>query len=178
MRVRLALFASRTEETVIFIQASQRTSRAENFGTTRTQGLEFEADWRLPGDGRSTLNLTWQRAVDRGDDPAYRDKELPFLPPLEGDLRLEQPLGSWSTGLTLSYKAANYRDRYNIDLDRAPARTVLGISLARTWRLSTHPAGKLATVTAEVVNLTDNDVYDVEGFPLPGRSYRLSLHLR
>jgi hypothetical protein len=38
--------------------------------------------------------------------------------------------------------------------------------------------GRLLTTTAEVVNLTDNTVYDVEGFPLPGRSFRLSLLAR
>ena len=31
------------------------------------------------------------------------------------------------------------------------------------------------TALAEVVNLTDNDVYDIEGFPLPGRSWHCAL---
>ena len=39
-------------------------------------------------------------------------------------------------------------------------------------------AARALGVTGEVINATNNQVYDVEGFPLPGRSYRLALHWR
>ena len=72
------------------------------------------------------------------------------------------------------YRSENYRTRYNRDIDRAPARTLLGVALARTW---TWDRDHGATVTGEILNLTDNSVYDVEGYPLPGRSWRLAVHL-
>ena len=160
------------------MQTSQRTRKPINFGRTRTFGLEWEGGGRLPAGGRWTANLTWQRARDRGDDPAYRDKELPFLPPLEAALQVTQPCGPLEIGASVVHEAANYRDRYNTAVERAPARTVLGFSLRRAWAASPWLGGAGAVVTAEVVNLADNAVYDVEGYPLPGRSVRLSLALR
>lgn len=176
--VRVACFQTEIERTILFVQTSQRTSKPINFGRTRTFGLEWEGGGRLPAGGRWTANLTWQRARDRGDDAAYRDKELPFLPPLEAALQMTRPCGPFEIGLNAVHESANYRDRYNTAVERAPARTVLGFSLRRAWRASPWLGGADAVVTAEVVNLTDNAVYDVEGYPLPGRSARLSLALR
>lgn len=172
---RLALFHNRSDRTIVFVQNSQRTSKAQNIGAARTQGLEAEAAGRLPGGGEWSTNLTWQSARDRGADPIYRGKQLPFLPPLETHLALEQPIGPWRAGASITHQSANYRDRYNQELDRAPARTLLDLSLARSWR----PSGaRLLTVTAAVINLTGNGIYDVEGFPLPGRTFRLAAEWR
>ncbi len=166
---RLTAFTTAADHSIVFVQSSQRTSKAVNFGLTRTAGLECETGGSLPGRGRWSARLTWQDARDRGLDPAYGGKRVPLLPPLRAGLTLAQPLGGWEIGSTLEHEAADYRDRYNSD--RAPARTLLGASLARTLS-----AGRASvTVTAEVVNLTDNAVYDVEGFPLPGRTWRVSM---
>lgn len=171
---RLVVFRAVTEHTVVFVQNSQRTSQAVNFGRSRTSGVEWEAGGGIPGGPRWHANATWQDARDRGDDPAYRGKQLPFLPPLEIALLATLPRGAWELGASLVHQAANYRDRYNTELERAPARALVGVTLARTWRT----AAATVTATAEVVNLTDDSVYDVEGFPLPGRAFRLSLFAR
>jgi iron complex outermembrane receptor protein len=177
-RGRLALFAVWVEDAILFRQNSQRTSRAENFGATRTRGLELELI-QQGVDGLSwSLNLTWQQAQDTSSDPAYRGKELPFLPPLEATLHLEKAWGQWRGGMTLNHASGNYRDRYNTDLERAPARTVVSLSLLRRWTLATAAPARHLTMVAEAVNVTGNDVYDVEGFPLPGRSFRFSLRLQ
>jgi hypothetical protein len=55
---------------------------------------------------------------------------------------------------------------------------VVSAGLGRRWTPAwLGPGGDLA-LTVEGVNLTDNDVYDVEGFPLPGRSWHASLEIR
>ncbi len=178
MHHRLSLFSSRTRNAIVFLQNSQRTSQAHNFGAAEARGIEWESTLRLPSGGELAANLTWQRARDRGPDPTYRDKELPFLPPLELAVQLDRSWGPWRVGSTVVYEAANYRDRYNVAVERAPARTILNLALGYTWRTGPRGAGWAATVTAETINLTDNVVYDVEGFPLPGRTVRLSVYLR
>ena len=125
-----------------------------------------------------TANLTWQAARDRGDEAAYSGKEVPFLPPLELAVQAERPLGAWTLSGKLFHEAPNFRERYNIELERAPARTIVNLALSHTWLTGQHGIGGAVTVTAEVINLTGNDVYDVEGFPLPGRSLRLSAYVR
>ncbi len=177
-RLRLVYFQVRTADAILFIQNSQRTSQAWNFGAVRTSGVELEGARRLPGRLRSTLNLTWQRARDDGPDPAYHGKELPFLPSLEGRLALDAYWGAWQPGLALTFEGHNFRDRYNAVEERAPPRTLLNLKLARNWSLPGRGGGRLLTLTAELINTTDNAVYDVEGYPLPGRSYRFSCYLR
>ena len=59
----------------------------------------------------------------------------------------------------------------------ADDRVRLDLGLDVTWRPRwLGEAGSLA-VNAAVLNLTDNDVYDIEGYPLPGRSWRAGVAL-
>jgi len=172
---RLALFSTVTDRAVVWIQNSQRTSQARNIGLTRSDGVEWEAGGGAEGGARWFANVTWQDARDRGVDPAYRGRRLPFLPAVEASLGGAVTAGAWEAGAEVAHESDSCRDRYNTPGERAPARTLLSLSLARTWRPG---SGRALTVTTEIVNLTDNTVYDVEGFPLPGRTVRVSLFAR
>jgi len=177
-RLRWAFFQARTEATIIFIQNSPGTSKARNIGQTRTRGLELEGALVLPGGSRFTGNLTCQEALDQGEDPAYNGKDLPFLSDVAVWARLDRPSGSWGPWLEFSWESEKYRDRANTETDRAPARTLVDLGLEwRTVPGFLGPAGEL-TVAAEVANVFDDTTYDVEEFPLPGRSWQLSLRLR
>ena len=178
-RLRLGFFVTRIDDTIVYTQSSWRTSKAFNFGRVRTAGIEAEAAGSLPGGGGWTLALTWQDARDKGSDPAYAGKDLPYLTPLQGSLQLRQPLGSgWRAAVRISHEDANYRDRYNSEMEKAGSRTVLNFSLSRTWTGAAFAAGRNAVLTCELLNFTDDDVYDVEGYPLPGRSFRATMQLR
>ena len=64
-----------------------------------------------------------------------------------------------------------------------PAESIALVTIGQAGELAAvgHPDRKIRfeveriTPLAEVVNLTDNDVYDIEGFPLPGRSWHFAL---
>ncbi len=172
---RAAIFSARTDNAIVFLQNSQRTSQAQNLGRISTTGVEFEASGGLPAGGSWSTNVTWQEAVDQS--VLYTGKEIPFLPPLEWHGQFEIPYGLWRLGASATYESTNYRDRYNLELDRAPSRTMFNLSLARDI-LSWVGENRLVTMTLAAINLADNDVYDVEGFPLPGRSFRFTLHWR
>ncbi len=174
---RLAVFDAATDDKIIFLQNSQRTSKAVNIGATRTRGLECELAVHDGGANRLSGNLTWQDARDRSGLPAWDGKRLPFLPPFEARLYGATAVAGWEPWLEWTCQSGNPRDRADTDLDRAPARARMGAGLSR--RMSAPWLGEAATVrvSAAVENLTDNDVYDVEGFPLPGRTWRLSVAL-
>jgi len=172
--LRLALYFAETDDKIVFVQNSQRTSKAINLGRARVRGLEFEGALGLPADLEISANLTLQEAEDTSPVPVYHGKSLPFLPAREGQVRLERTRGPWRPRVDVAFMSANYRDRANTELDKAPARTVVDAGLGRTWR---GPSTELS-IQAEIFNITDNTVYDVEGFPLPGRSWRLSARIR
>ena len=170
--LRAAVFVAKTENTIIFVPNSQRTSRAENAGAGRNRGLELELWLDLPADLGLQANATFQHPRDASGIPAYDGKHLPFLCDREGFLRVRhdgRALAPWGEVLLQS---SNYRDRYNTELGKAPARTLVNLGL--DWSLA---AGRLVLAGA-VLNLTDNSVYDVEGYPLPGRSWRASVGYR
>ncbi len=176
---RMAVFLAETDDKIIFIQNSQRTSKAINAGRTRTRGIEIELRSLLPGRFSLTGNLTLQRAEDRGGkNPVYEGKKLPFLPDTEASVRVKRPGGKWTPWLEVAYMGPNYRDRANTELNKAPERTLLNLGVAREWNPRWLGPATVVSVSAEVVNLTDNTVYDVEGFPLPGRSWHLAFRVR
>ncbi len=176
---RAAVFYAETDDKIIFIQNSQRTSKAINAGRTLARGVEFELSALLPGEFDLTGNLTLQRAEDKGGtDTTYEGNKLPFLPDTEALARIKRPLAGWLPWLEVAHLGSNYRDRSNTELNKAPSRTLLTLGIARDWSPRwLGPAGVLS-ISGEVMNLTDNTVYDVEGFPLPGRSWHLAVQLR
>jgi outer membrane receptor protein involved in Fe transport len=163
------LFATKTDDTIVFLQNSQYTSMARNIGGSRIYGVEFDGRGKI-GKLRWNSNLTWQSASDRGDNPVYYDKELPMLPSIQGALKLSTPMLGWQVLSTTEYESASYRNRYNSENELAPDRLLLHLQLKRTWSDRYD-----WTLAFEAKNLTDNSVYDVEGFPLPGRSFSVSL---
>ncbi len=176
LALRGTVFDQVSEQTIIYYLAGPGMSRPVNIGRSRTRGVEAEAAWRH-GPVDLAVNATWQRARDRGvEDPTYRDKALPYLSDREVFAELRWRLGAWRPAVALAYESANFRDRYNLESNRAPARTLWNVALARELRGGVWGRGRMATITAEVLNLTGNQIHDIEGYPLPGRSVRLSLH--
>jgi len=174
-RLRLAWFVTDVDEGILWVRNSQFTSRAANTGRTRAAGFEAEAVADLGRWGRGWTNLTVLDAEDRGDDPIYTGKTLPYLPDLAAAAGWELDRGDWNWGLRWLHEAASYRDRYNSDLDRTPARSLVHMSVSHLWRGDHAFGGDETRLSCELLNLGDDDTYDVEGFPLPGRSVRVSL---
>ncbi len=175
---RIAAFYAATDDKIIFVQNSQRTSKAINFGHIVARGLEWEMVLRLSESLELSGNLTAQNVENRGDDPAYRGKKLPFLPALESHGRLSARWGDWRPRIEVTHMGTNYRDRANTELDKAPARTLVNLGVGRQWFPDWLGTAGVLSLQAEVINLTGNDIYDVEGFPLPGRSWHLALRIR
>ena len=167
MALRLTAFRHDTDRTIVYYWAGLGVSRPANIGRSRNHGVELEGSLRR-GPLDLAANVTWQEPRDAGGlDPTYEGKALPYLSDWDAFADLRWRLGAWRPGVTVFYQSENYRTRYNREVDRAPARTLVNLALAWT-------RGR-ATVTGEVLNLTDNDVYDVEGYPLPGRSVRMAV---
>ncbi|MFH1843980.1 MAG: TonB-dependent receptor [bacterium] len=173
---RLSFFQTWTKTAIVYRLVGRQLSRAENQGATRSRGIELETTFPLPHDGTCSFDCTWLEARDHGIEPFAYGNELPGLSPLQLAIQIAQPVAGWRLGLAVNHQAANHLDRYNNPFTRVPARTVFNCSLARRVDLP-FLGFHGATVTVEALNLTDNVVYDVWNYPLPGKTYRVSLHL-
>ena len=111
-------------------------------------------------------NYTYQRAENRSLFSYERGKDLPNAPRHNLDGHLSLLLARLTLHYELTYESQHFLDRAN--LRPVPARSVhsLGVDLA---------LGRSTTLSLEGNNLTDSQVADLWGYPLPGRAFSLSL---
>lgn len=165
---RLTAFALETEETIIFIQNSPATAKAQNVGATENWGLELECRIDFSDNLVLTGNFTRQHPVDRGIQAYYEGNRLPYLSMNEMDLRLAGHFGAWRPWLELSGRGHFYRDRDNTELIEAQARSIWNMGLS-------HDIAQGMTLSAEVMNLNNDRTYDIMQFPVPGRTWQVGL---
>lgn len=162
-------YRTEAHDLILFIQNSQHASVAQNVSAARLEGLEASlgATWRAL---RFQANWTAQRARDQSAAPYLHGRRLPGRPDHEGFTRVEYTRARWRAFHEFQYVDGNYLDRPN--RDSVPARRIhsLGAGLSLS--------GGALRVTAEVRNLTGDQVQDAAAYPLPGRTCALSAELR
>ncbi|NOY28433.1 MAG: TonB-dependent receptor, partial [Oligoflexia bacterium] len=184
----LAHFWSRTQDLIVLLQNSQRTSVPTNFGLTWVQGLEAAASLDLGGWVDSQSTLTWTISRNLSSDPSVADKQLPRIPALEASqstsLHWKERL---RLGHTWTYTDGSYWDATNFY--RAAPRPIQGVFLR------VQPDPRWPSLEASVLNLGDrivqvvprnplditddsrvvDPITDYAGYPLPGRTFLLTL---
>jgi iron complex outermembrane receptor protein len=148
---------------ILFFPNSQRTVKPKNIGAAVIRGLELTLSARVLSSLRVSGNYTWIDSSDDGEIPYYRGNQLASTPAHEGSLKLSLERRRWSAGYGLHYIGANYLDKAN--MQEVPARQLHSLSFS-VKEVMDH-----FRFTLEGRNLTDNQIRDVIGYPLPGRSF-------
>ncbi len=171
VQVEAVYFENLTEDGIVLLQNSQRTTKAENLERTWTRGVEATAFGRVSLGAGASLeiqgSLTIQQALDVGPSPVYHGLDLPNLPAREAWVSVRLARGGWSLRPEVSLRSSSYRDRYNSPLELTPATIVHDLSLER--------ALGAFVLRGEIQNLGNVQVEDIDGFPLPGRSYYMEV---
>lgn len=158
----MVYFRHNIDHLIQFSQTSQFTIRADNLNEALIQGGEFATAFRLFKHFRCSSHYVYQIAKD--DEPTSPTFGL-FLPGrpkhqffMEADyqFRYVRPF------VELQMMGNNYLDSQNLLL--ASRRTLLASGL------HVSPVKKL-TLTFQVKNTLNDQIVDVVGYPLPGRSY-------
>ncbi|MEN0062765.1 MAG: TonB-dependent receptor [Myxococcota bacterium] len=183
----LAAYAVVARDAIGWLQNTQRTLVAVNFGRTRTVGGDLGA--ALSYDERIGIRASGSltHAIQTTDDPTRAGRPVPFVAParLWGRIWGRPGLGL-EAGLDIDHTSAVPVDPQGIVAQ--PQRTLLGASLS--W---TEPSGWF-TLSVDLDNLlnvrtgpVDRDplgaedtsipapITDFVGYPLPGRTGWLSL---
>jgi iron complex outermembrane receptor protein len=174
LRVQLdaALFGSRSRQ-LIMLQEGAYFAGFANLARARVLGGELSARAQFLRVAHLYLQATYTDARDRSDNTASRDRRLAGLPALRAYLRPELralPLGAHvEAGLygDVELTGARYADPSN--LVQQPGRQVFGAGASLAYR----PAGLRALFSA--YNLGDARTVDVLEYPLPGRSFFVTL---
>jgi outer membrane cobalamin receptor len=151
------------EELILFFQNSQYTVKPRNIGSARIRGFELSASGTLAGSLRLCANYCRLDSRDTSPIPYYNGNMLPGRPGHEASVAAELFGERWSVVWELHYMSGNYLDRAN--LVPAEARSIHDIAVLL------RPSGSGVSLSFAVSNAGDETIYDVIGFPLPGRSF-------
>jgi outer membrane cobalamin receptor len=162
LRLQYAYFASDVDDAIVLVQTSPTVFTPRNVGGARIRGHELVLHGGVLRHLGLDLNYTHQDAEDRSDSPLLRGKQLPGRPQNELYTRLELFGPPGRLFYEFNFVSGNFTDAANFN--EVPSRDV------HTIGFTAYPLDWLA-VTFEARNLTDNQISDVGGFPLPGRSF-------
>lgn len=162
----LTYYHNRVRDLIRFIHNSQQVSKPYNIGQALLRGIETR--WQAQVLSLLTINgnYTYQRAENQAPFSFEQGNDLPNAPRHRLSNRLEVKQSSWRCWFEFQRESQHYLDRAN--LRPVAQRTLYHGGLHHALIAST-------ALTLEVRNITDNQVADLWGYPLPGRSYSMTL---
>ncbi len=149
------------ENLILFFPNSQYTSFPVNIGSASIRGIETSFSGSVNELLRLSGHYTLLDGRDTGPIPYYNGNRLAGRPVHQASGRVEIKRASWTAGYELHYIGSNYLDQANMTL--VPARTIHNALLELSLRG--------VSFSFEGRNLGDDRISDVNGFPLPGRSF-------
>jgi iron complex outermembrane receptor protein len=188
--VEASAFATRSHDTIAFVSSVGYIARALNVANSQSYGGELVASARIARTLSITANYTRLVTEQITDDPIYAHKPLPRQPGHAVYARADvvrRVLGRQATlWLDGSYQSMTYLDQANHST--VPARTLAGtgarVELTRGLGIALA-VENLADTRIEYTphdppprpDLTETPtaLADVAGFPLPGRTFYVSL---
>ena len=174
IRLDTAAFLAWSDD-LIQLQRGSYYVRAANLVSARIRGVESSATLAFSRRLHFIGQTTFTDARDTSDIAASRGKQLALRPrwrayarPELRDIALSGGAGwNWGAYGDLEYTAGNYLDPANL----------VAMSSRTIWGAGTHLqiASTGFRVRASVRNLSDAQVFDLSGYPLPGRSFWIDL---
>jgi len=159
-------YRNQVEDLIRFVQNAQRVSRPHNFGRARIQGLEVRGQMRLVSLFDLSGSYVFQQAENRSPVSYEKDNDLPNAPRHKFNFRAGFSKGRGEVHYDLNRESRHFLDRANL----RPVASRIFHGLGGSFLLR-----KRAAVSLEVRNLTSDRVADLWGYPLPGRSYFISV---
>ena len=179
-------FATRARDTIALITTAGFVARAANIGRTETYGAELVGSARLWRTLSVTASYTRLATAQLTDDPNLAGKPIPREPAHAGYARADLVQPRWSAYVDAGYQGASALDPAG--LGSVPSRTLVGtgatVAIAAGFAIALSfdnvldaRISQLPLVPAPSPTLTSSPtpLSDVAGFPLPGRSFYLTL---
>jgi iron complex outermembrane receptor protein len=164
-RMELSYFDNGYDDLIGFVPVAANKVKAMNVARASSRGIEFALEWTPDDRFRHDLSITGIRTLDRSDDANFGGKRLLGEPDYEMSQRSSLRGGPWEFSYELTALGASFLERG--ERNRLSARALFGLGLSRDF-------GALrATVRGS--NLGDQEYTDFWGYPMPGRTWRLSL---
>lgn len=164
-----AYFNNNVTDLIVLVQNSQRVSKPFNIGAARVSGDEFSITAGAFRHLRLDTNFTHYDAENESDIPSQRGRRLPGRPANDLYTHLEFYSELGKLYYEFNFVSGNFLDLVNFK--SVPTRDT------HTFGCVVQASDHLA-FNFEARNVTDNQISDVDGFPLPGRAFFGGVTLR
>jgi outer membrane cobalamin receptor len=159
-------YRNTVRDLIRFIQNSQRVSRPHNIGKALLQGFEGRTQLRLSSRFTMRASYVYQRAENRAPFSFEKGNDLPNAPRHTAQMNATLRHRGQTLRYEMQRESRHFMDRANLRI--IPSRLIH--TLGGSVRLAPS-----TEALWEVRNLTDNQVADLWGFPLPGRAFFVTL---
>ncbi len=154
-------FVSRYDDLIQMVFDARGVGRAVNIGEADVRGMEITSYVRTPEGMYLGWDGTFQITENLSSPVSYEEgKSLPLRPRFVQSLRLGVERGRVRLWSRLFYKGKRFQDTANLVSVPTQEWMDVGISWCK---------GGLQ-LSMEVFNVTDERLFDVGGYPLPGRT--------
>ncbi len=167
-------FQNDIDNLIAIITTSQRRAKAFNIGKARIRGHELRLEATGPAGLSLSANYTLQDTENLSAATEVHGNDLPSVPEEELYLRLGWRYGWFLASWEYDLVGDHYTDEPNSDSPRTHVQT----RRVHNLELQMAPAGSDFTFTLELDNLGDSLVPDVYGFPVPGRTWYVTVSYR
>jgi outer membrane cobalamin receptor len=157
-----AYFNNNVTDLIVLVQNSQHVSKPLNIGAARVSGDEFSLKAGALTHIRLETNFTHYDAENRSDIPSQRGKQLPGRPANDLYTHVEFYERRGRVYYEFNLVSGNFLDLVNFK--SVPTRDTH--TFGWVWQVTDHLG-----LSFEARNVTNNQISDVAGFPLPGRAF-------
>lgn len=165
-----------TDKIIAYPKGQQFRWTMLNLGKVEINGLDLNIGYRYPGHGRTWLfdiQYTAQQAIDvtSSADSYYRD-QIPYMPHHSGSFTAGYQSHGWSVNYHFTYVGERWSQQENIRYNHLQPWYTNDLNLQYSF---TTQACRNYSLTAEVLNILDQQYDVIANYPMPGRNYRFSL---
>jgi len=169
LQVGVTAFQTRYENLISYEMYPPSLPRPYNLGSAQVRGLESSLQFRPWTWLSASGSWTWLNGLNLIQDVRYHLKALPYRPAHRGFARLEGGPGWLRAHAQLEAQTAQFIDR--TESTSLEPRAMLHLGLSAHLGPVIHPV----RIAFEARNATDVRVHDFNGYPLPGRSFHLTV---
>ena len=164
LAISVAYFRNSVKDVISYIYNARGIGQAVNISNAYINGIESSFRMDALKYFSSTINYTWQSAMNDSKIKAFDDKKLPGRFENTGSIKLESRNTFFKPYYEFLYASGLYYDSANLLPAEVKREHNLGISFLINK----------VTLTAEIKNIGDDHYQDFNGYPTPGRSYWLT----
>lgn len=170
-------YINRVDDKIVAIPTAY-VWKMSNYGHVHISGLDCVLHTGFPLWRRTALHLsgtyTYQRVIDRTDSSTkYYGHQLPYTPRHTASFGARLQLPWLDVGYTALAVSRRYCLAQNIPMNEIPGYTEHTLTLSRSLRLGQVQC----RLQGELVNFTDAQYEVIKYYPMPGRSWRLTMKM-